>query len=62
VIDEYDINSWKNLGIKNYNYSVCGKNKVVSKKSNKLFDKSSMQVLWNLKQQLKSPMSGGKWF
>jgi hypothetical protein len=42
----------KNLGIKNYNYSVCEKNKVVSKKSNKLFDKSRMQALWNLKQQL----------
>ena len=42
----------KNLGIKNYNYSVCEKNKVVNKKSNKLFDKSRMQALWNLKQQL----------
>lgn len=38
------------------------KNRVVSKKSNKQFDKGRMQALENLKQQLKRPMSGGKWF
>lgn len=37
------------------------KNRVVSKKSNKRFNKGRMQALENLKQQLKKPMSGGKW-